>query len=403
MTDVEKFIEKNWNLCIRHNTEDRDTLIGMPYPYTVPAAGHFEEMYYWDTYFTNKGLEISGRYELAKNNTDNMLFLVEKFGFMPNGNRTYYLGKSQPPFLSLMVRDVYKHGRDKKWLENACRVLNIEYEFWMTRRISPEGLNFYDGIVWMNTPENVAKDYERRVGYMPCGTNEEISRHFMATCESGWDISPRWENEAYNIAAVDLNSLMYMFETNMSYFSDELGLCPDLWNGRAEKRKSLMYEYMLAGDGALLDCNLRTGKLVNIYSAASFYPLFVKLAEKRTAEAVFKRLPLLETDYGILTCEKNDFPGTYQWDYPNGWACLQYIAVAALDNYGYSEKAAEIAKKYTALVERVFDLTGNLWEKYNIVNGSTEVAAEYEMPAMMGWTAGAYLFAKKYAENYGKA
>ena len=305
-----------------------------------------------------------------------MLFLVEKFGFMPNGNRTYYLGKSQPPFLSLMVRDVYEHGRDRKWLENAYRVLNIEYEFWMTKRISPEGLNFYDGTVWKNTPEYEANNYKRRAGYMPDGTYEEISRHFMATCESGWDISPRWENEAYNIAAVDLNSLMYMFETNMSYFSDELGLCPDLWNERAEKRKSLMYKYMLADDGALLDCNLRTGKLVNIYSAASFYPLFAKLAEKRTAEAVFKRLPLLETDYGILTCEKNDFPGTYQWDYPNGWACLQYIAIVALDNYGYSEKAAEIAKKYTALVERVFDLTGNLWEKYNIVNGSTEVAAE---------------------------
>ena len=104
--EIKKYIEDKWDECIKENREDNGTLIGMPYPYTVPAVGHFDEMYYWDTYFTNKGLECSGRFAQAKNNTDNMLYMVNRYGYMPNGNRTYYLKSSQPPFLSIMVRDV---------------------------------------------------------------------------------------------------------------------------------------------------------------------------------------------------------------------------------------------------------------------------------------------------------
>ena len=116
---VIQFISSHWDDCIKENMKDNGTLIGLPYPYTVPAVGHFDEMYYWDTYFTNKGLEIEGRFAQAKNNTDNMLYLVNRFGYMPNGNRTYYLKNSQPPFLSIMVGDVYRHYNDKAWLTGA--------------------------------------------------------------------------------------------------------------------------------------------------------------------------------------------------------------------------------------------------------------------------------------------
>ena len=107
----------------------------------------------------------------------------------------------------------------------------------------------------------------------------------------------------------------------------------------------------------------------------------------------------LESEYGILTCEKNDAEGIYQWDYPNGWACLQYIAMVGLDRYGYKAEANRIAEKYIKLVDKTFDETGNLWEKYNVISGGLDVTNEYKMPAMMGWSAGVYLAAADYLEK----
>lgn len=115
MNKVVKFIEENFSQTIRSNKEDNDTLIGLPYPYTVPCIDDmFQEMYYWDTYFTNVGLLIAGNLEQARNNADNMMYLIEKYGYMPNGNRTYYLKQSQPPFLFLMVKEVYEHTSTKR-------------------------------------------------------------------------------------------------------------------------------------------------------------------------------------------------------------------------------------------------------------------------------------------------
>ena len=111
--NVREYIGSNWDNTTRFFTEDNDTLIGLPYPYTVPCCeGTFQEMYYWDVYFTNVGLIKSGRLSQAKNNADNMCYLINKFGFMPNGNRTYYLSRSQPPFLSQMVRCIYEKTED---------------------------------------------------------------------------------------------------------------------------------------------------------------------------------------------------------------------------------------------------------------------------------------------------
>ena len=124
---VETYIKNNWDKCIRENKQDDGTLIGLPKPYIVPCiGGMFQEMYYWDTYFTNKGLALSGRWEQIKNNTDDMLYLVDRYGYMPNGNRTFYLTRSQPPYLSMMVRDVYDHFQDKSWLESAYKTLEKE-------------------------------------------------------------------------------------------------------------------------------------------------------------------------------------------------------------------------------------------------------------------------------------
>ncbi len=402
LNNVKKFISENWDSCIKMNRNDEDTLIGLPYPYTVPAVGHFDEMYYWDTYFTNKGLLLDGRAEQAKYNVDDMLYLVNRYGFMPNGNRTYYLTHSQPPFLSCMIRDVYEYYKDGVWLYAAYHSLEKEYDFWQIKRNSDIGLNHYDSEMKDEAMyRDMADDFERRAGFMPNNVDVHIlGRHYRTTAESGWDINPRWNYDAYNFAAVDLNSLLFMLEENMSFFAAELETGEEKqWIQRAEKRKSAMLEKMDDGSGLLLDYNFITGKRSNILSAASFYPLFAGLAEQKNADALINNLDRLEAEYGILTCEKNDAEGTYQWDYPNGWACLQYIAMVGLDRYGYQAEAKRIAEKYIKLVDKIFDETGNLWEKYNVISGGLDVANEYEMPAMMGWSAGVYLSAAEYLEK----
>lgn len=399
--NVMDFIEKNWDRCIAENRFDEGTLIGLPYPYTVPAVGHFDEMYYWDTYFTNVGLIISGRAALAKNNVDNMLYLINKYGFMPNGNRVCFLYNSQPPYAAEMVRCIYDYYKDKAWLFGAYKCLEKEYDFWMTERISDVGLNSHGG-KWCKEDEDILKtSFEKRVGIALDIPDIDIIKHYRSCGESGWDCNPRWGFEGFNYAQVDLNALLYLYEKNMSYFSTELlNGNAELWDKRAENRRKLMGKYLSNSEGIMLDYNFKSDSLSEILSVASYMPMFAKMSTYEQAKALVDNLYRLESNYGILTCEKNTVEGNYQWDYPSGWACLQYIMFVGLDNYGYKKEAKRVAEKYVSLVEKVFDKTGNLWEKYNVVEGNISVKSEdSKMPPMMGWSAGVYIAAKEYIEK----
>ena len=398
---VIEYIESKWNDVIRENREDDGTLIGLPYPYIVSGiADKFKEMYYWGTFFTNRGLEITGRWDLVKNNTDNMLYLVDKFGFMPNGNRTYYLKNSQPPFLSIMVRDVFEHYGDPTWLASAYRVLCKEYKFWQTKRMTSVGLNQYGGHFSDDQIEEKAASFAKRVGMRPENkTDRELADHYIICCESGIDCSARWEFDGPDYAQVDLNSLLYIFEQNMAFFAKTLGEADEAaWIAAAEKRRSRMLKYM-DKDGVFYDYNVKTGEVNQFFTCASVYPLFANMVNKTYAENFVKNLGKLELEYGVSYTEKHNFPGEYQWDTKIGWPCIQYLLVKALDNNGYPKVAERIAEKYLGLVEKVFDETGTLWEKYNIEEGNDNVSAEYTMPPILGWTAAAYLVFNNYLET----
>jgi alpha,alpha-trehalase len=176
------------------------------------------------------------------------------------------------------------------------------------------------------------------------------------------------------------------------------------WTEKAKKRKDLLNKYCWNEErGAFMDYDFVDKKQSEILSAASLHPLYVQLANKEQADSTVKAMEkYLETDYGILTCEnsKHIHSSVYQWDYPLGWPPLQIIVFQALENYSYINEVCRIAEKYISLTTKCFEETGDLWEKYNLVEGSCDVSAEYEMPAMMGWTAGtfieAYYLLKKY-------
>ena len=395
--NVKEYIEANWDNTTRFFTDDNDTLIGLPKPYTVPCCeGAFQEMYYWDVYFTNVGLIKSGRLAQAKNNVDNMCYLINKFGFMPNGNRTYYLSRSQPPFLSQMVRCIYEQTKDTKWIDECYKALEKEYEFWESERQTPCGLNRYYGKFSHDELMDFCNLLCRRFNMEKPDDKtiaEKYGQAMYSFAESGWDCNSRMGLDCYNYAWVDLNSLLFGIETDMTFFSAELkNGCENFWSEKAEQRRNRMTQLMWNdASGAFCDYNFKENKQTDIVSIAQFYPLFSGVCTHEQAKRTVELLPKIEFEFGVACCEKRDDLYNLQWDYPNGWACLQYIVVHGLLRYGYREDALRIAEKYKCLVEKVFEATENLWEKYNVTTGEVSDNKEYKNPAMMGWTAGVYV------------
>ncbi|MBI3985920.1 MAG: alpha,alpha-trehalase [Lentisphaerae bacterium] len=396
------FIRNHWMACLRETPADTGTLIGLPFPYIVPSVKDaFQEIYYWDAYFTNLGLIAQGLPRLARANTDNLLHLMDRFGFVPNGNRTFYLRNSQPPYLAMMVRDVQAALPDRSWLDRARQVLEREYAFWMTRRLAPTGLNRYgSNVTDAGEHRRLYREFTDRLRLETPGGDapekvEAWAVHFTAGAESGWDFTPRFDLRCADWNPVDLNSNLYVYERLLAEFCETCGAGnPAAWRRRAEQRKTLMNRFCWDEErGVFVDYDFRRDCLNPMVTAASWHPLWAGLASAGQASASRRGLAGLEAEYGIVTCPRGPRATAFQWDYPNGWAPLQWVAIAGLLRYGFRADALRLAEKYLALVTRVFRRTGGLWEKYNVANGSIEVRNEYAMPELLDWTAGVFVAA----------
>lgn len=394
---------------VRVHTADGNDLVGMPKPYSVPAVrGAMQEMYYWDTYFTNLGLLSLGDVEQAKNNVADILYLINRFGYMPNGSNMALLNRSQPPYASLMVADIYDVTHDKQWLASCLPTLEKEYAFWMEKRIAPNGLNRYghnatdaELISFYDAISGRLKENEADVAKADA---DKIARgaHWMAEAESGWDFNPRFSQHCLDFNPVDLNANLYIYETYFVRFYKILGKQgAKVWEQRAKQRKSLINKYCYnPADGLFYDYDFVNGQRSQVLSGGIFNLLNARLVSKAQAKAVLNRaLPRLEAEHGIVACEEGTFkrPVTYQWDYPNCWAAINCMAVRGLKNYGFASAAKRIARKYVDSNARHFEKYGMLYEKYNAVTGDRDAAAEYGTPGnFMGWTAGAVLFFMDY-------
>lgn len=395
---IKEYIEINLPLTVHSCEKDNGTLLALPYPYTVPCVGEmFQELYYWDTYFTNLGLISLGNVTLAKHNIDNMLWLVERYGFMPNGNRTYYLNRSQPPFLAQMVWELYEAQPDIEWLNSAYATLKKEYAFWQEQRMTDKGLNAYKGYhLYDEDLDMMCEHFHARTGLplkndMTVEEKREITMATFSFFESGWDCNSRFLDAGHHYMAVDLNSLLYVMECRMAKIAAVVS--PDdqtLWQVRAATRRAKMHRLLFCeADGLFLDRHDQTETFSAYHSAASLYPLYAGVATREQAEKTMALFEKWETPYGVMAGAAEGSRGC-QWDYPNIWAPLQWIAYCALTNYGYIEKARVLAENFCHLIERCFEETGNFWEKYNGLTG-TVASNEYNAPPMMGWTAGVYV------------
>ena len=400
-------------------------LLYLPGPYVVPG-GRFNEMYGWDSYFILLGLLHDGQTALALSMTNNFLYEVRHYGKVLNANRTYYLTRSQPPFLSRMVLDVYRATGDTAWLRNSIPPLETYYEYWTKEPhlTSQTGLSRYYGgsdqpapeVVYGERDEAGKTHYDRVVEYYKTHAVKEYNvadffdrktgqltplyyRADRAMRESGFDPSARFGPFSVGIInynSVDLNSLLYRMEMDMSaiYGFLDQPRTAEIWAERAAKRaaaiRNLMWDPKF---GLFADYNFVSRQRQNYPFLTTFYPLWAGFATPEQAAAVAAKLPRFEKPGGLET--STNVSGN-QWDAPFGWAPLQIIAIEGLRRYGYNAEAERLTIKFLSMILRDFDQHHTIKEKYDVVAGKSDLGAGVRFGYTsneigFGWTNAAFV------------
>lgn len=420
-TGTTQHINDLWAVLTREPDEKKGSLLPLPYPYIVPG-GRFGEVYYWDSYFTMLGLKAATRYDMLENMVKNFSHLIETTGFIPNGNRTYYLGRSQPPFYSLMVQ-LLADIKGKNILAEYLPTLQTEYNYWMkgsdelneTNAAAYHLVRMKDG-EWMNRycdafdtarPESYREDIE--LAQHSSQDAATLYKHLRAGAESGWDYSYRWFKEdgsfssihTADIVPVDLNCLLLHLEQTIAAAYD---INRDTHNYQhykllTEKRKEAIQKYCWnEAAGFYFDYDFAAAEQKNRLTLAGIAPLYFRVATQQQADLCAE---ILQQQFlkpgGLVTTLKQT---GQQWDAPNGWAPLQWMAVIGLKNYGHHSMAKNIAERWLALNDKVFAATGKMMEKYNVEDLS-QLAGGGEYPSQdgFGWTNGVYLALKKLYSN----
>ncbi len=409
-------VEALWPELQRKSDLDQSgsTLITLPSPYIVPG-GRFREVYYWDSYFTMLGLVESGKFDIVTNMLDNFAHLINTVGHIPNGNRTYYVTRSQPPFFSQMVALLAQFEGEVVYKKYKI-ALRKEYEFWMEGQhasntpikhcvSTPSGImNRYFDLGDTPRPESYREDYEL-VQKMNGGA--KMYRDLRSGAESGWDYTTRWfadgktmeTIETTDIIPVDLNALLYGLEEVLTrcYSGDAVFLAT--LKTSMNNRKEFLENYAWnAEDKVFEDYNWVRQKQTNIKSLAMVYPLFFNMATQEQADGVAAYLKEHFLKPGGLPATLN-YSGQ-QWDAPNGWAPLQWMAIKGLDNYGHADLAKTIAERWVNLNEKIYANTGKFVEKYNVEDMTLEAGGgEYPVQDGFGWSNGVYLALKAYLKK----
>jgi len=389
-----------------------DSLLPLPKSYVVPG-GRFREVYYWDSYFTMLGLAESGHWDKISDMVDNFAYEIDTFGHIPNGNRSYYLSRSQPPFFSLMVELLATHDKDA--LKKYRPQMEKEYAYWMegVDGLQPGQANkrvvkLDDGTIlnryWddRDTPRpeswlddvNTAKNNPNRPA-------TEIYRDLRSAAASGWDFSSRWMDDPQklgtirttSIVPVDLNALMFKIETLLARASQEDGDTAGASKYEAlaaSRQKAIESHLWNEKEGWYADYDLKSKKVRNQLTAAALFPLYVKAAAQDRADKVAAATAsrLLKPG-GITTTTINS---GQQWDAPNGWAPLQWVAAEGLQNYGQEKVAMDVTWRFLKNVQHTYDREKKLVEKYDVSStGTGGGGGEYPLQDGFGWSNGVTL------------
>lgn len=390
------------------------TLLKLPHPYIVPG-GRFREIYYWDSYFTMIGLGVSGKVDMIGHMLDNFAHLIDTYGFIPNGNRSYYLGRSQPPYYAAMINLYEQYAGAPSSLKYLAS-LRREYNWWMegldhissdvpvygrvVRLASGEVLNRYYDLYDSPRPESYKEDIHLAEGL---GLHEKAAlyRNLRAGAESGWDYSTRWFRDSTDFSTirttdvlpVDLNCLLYNIELTLAklYLTTGDSTNANLFELKARKRASAIRKVFWNPDkGTFTDFGWKSGNVLDHLNPASCYPLYFNIATPEQAKTVVENVKksLLYAG-GVATSQ---IVSGQQWDAPNGWAPLQWVVIKGFEHYGYTAEADLIASRWLKLCEKVYNRTGKMMEKYNVMDTTlTAGGGEYPTQDGFGWTNGVAL------------
>lgn len=373
-------IEEQWPRLTKNQPIDDGTLIGLPYPYVVPSVESedgfsFQEMYYWDNYFVAQGLFRTGKNELAEGMLENIIYLAKRFHIVPNGSRFYHASRSQPPFLTSLIFDVYDISeKNIPWLKERIAVAEKEYH-----------------TVWMGTEQpNIRQVYRGLSRYYDINV-----LHDLAEAESGWDMTTRYGGRCLSYIPICLNSLLYKYELDFErayrLFDDED--TADIWKEKAANRANVMNQELWNVDrGFYFDLDYQEGKHSTVWSLAAFYPMWAGISTTQQAASIVSKLHLFLYEGGLATTasphdtfDNRRLPK--QWAYPNGWAPLHWLAVQGLVKYGYHDEADLIARKWLKTNLDYF-LNFNLFrEAYNVVSPLDKPEeGVYPPQTGFGWT-----------------
>lgn len=400
---VQEHIVDLWDELTRSpdNIKAHSSLIALPGEYIVPG-GRFREIYYWDSFFTIKGLKLSHP-TLAEKMVDNFAYLIDTIGFIPNGNRQYYMSRSQPPFFALMVNEISADEPQKalKYLPS----LEKEYTYWMqdNKMVQVDGmtLNRYFDTGKTPRPESHREDYELAQDLSTQEEKEALYSNLRTGAMSGWDYSSRWFADNQNLASievvdilpVDLNCLLYSLEKTLAktYHLNGDNTKGELYEQKAEARKKAIQTlFWNKASQFFEDYHYINKSHTNRRSLAGGFPLFLSIASKEQAQGVKESL---EKDFlkpgGFVTSLQNT---GQQWDAPNGWAPLQWTTIVGLNNYGYTNVAKKATHNWLGVSEKVYKNTGKMMEKYNVMDLSLAAGGgEYPNQDGFGWTNGVIL------------
>ncbi|HEX4628056.1 MAG TPA: alpha,alpha-trehalase TreF [Gemmatimonadales bacterium] len=416
---MEQHIRALWPILTRQPdpANARSSLIPLPHAYVVPG-GRFREVYYWDSYFTMLGLVESGRTDLVRSMLGNFAYLIQTIGHIPNGNRTYYLGRSQPPFFAAMV-GLYARATDTAQAMAYLDALEAEHAFWMdgAERLAPgeayrRVVGLPDGSVlnryWDDRPEPRPESYREdyQLGQtLAAGQRAAFYRSVRATAESGWDFSSRWMRdprdvrtlETTELVPVDLNSLLYHTEQTIAALRafrggpGDAAVAQQFAKAAERRRRALLAATYDSTTGFFYDVRWRTGERVTdrpTLAAAS--PLFFGLATAAQGRMVAARL---ERDFlksgGFVT---SLVASGQQWDAPNGWPPLEWLAIEGVRRAGRADLADTARARWLALNRRTYRTTGKMTEKYDVVDPERRAGGgEYPTQDGFGWSNGVAL------------
>ena len=408
-----------WPVLTRQpdSTDARSSLIPLPSPYVVPG-GRFREIYYWDSYFTMQGLVKSGHTDLVRNMLDNFAHLIRTLGHIPNGNRSYYLTRSQPPYFAAMVA-LYASATDTNQALPYLDALEKEHAFWMDGADQLKPGQYYrravrmpEGVVlnryWDDSDEPRPESYRPDVEIgmtVPESLRADFYRNARATAESGWDFSSRWMRdpkdlrtlETTELLPVDLNSLLYNAErviAALRTFRNQPGDAEVarrfmlLAVQRRDAISNLMYD---PPRGFFYDVRFRSGeRVLDRPSLAAAAPLYFGIA---SPDQGVRTAAKLEADFlkpgGFVT---TNFNSGQQWDGPNGWPPLEWLTIEGVRRYRRDDLADKAATRWLNLIQRTYRSTGRMMEKYDVVNLDKKAGGgEYPTQDGFGWTNGVAL------------